>query len=458
MMAITKEERGAALVTVLLFLVLTFIFFSTMLAATGNEIIISALHRDGVRALELAQAGVQEAAARIQAGRPYASGFSSSLGPGVTVTVIRQFVGTDAAYQEIQATATVGQATRRLSALVLQTSTIFPPTIVLADKITEQGNGKINSGDVYVRTFLVYKNNPTPGLTYAGWRISKTPPGAVAPCYTHADCVASGEVNWYPGSRRAASQTIDTGADILALTNHCPEGGGRPLPADTITGVLATDSTMTPVTVNVYGFDRDGGSAVTAAQPCGLPYKFVSGTFTDETGTTQTILFKTIVYEQWLNTYWRFDEAQLTYVKGDVLTNHPEFGAIPPLPDVTALEANYDQIYTPVSGITNGLGTADHPLTVLLTGGDWRLNGNLTGYGTLIVDGSLTIDGTFQYWGTVIVKGTFVQGSGNATITGGLVAWDTLDLIGNFTANSGGAVPSVPVGQSVVTVKSWWER
>lgn len=454
---IMEEDQGAALVTVLLFMVLTFIFIMTMLAATSNEAIISGLHRDGVRALELAQGGVQEGIARIQQGHPYSSGFTSSLNPGVTVTVMRRVLGTNAAYQEIQATATIGRATRRVSALVLQRSTVAPPDITLAENVTQQGNAKITSGDAYARTFFVYKQNPTPGLTYAGWRMSKTPPGSVAPCYTNPQCAASGEPNWYPGTRRGAYQSSDLGADIMVHTNQCDAGGGGPLPTQTITGVLATDATLTSVTVSAYGFDRDNGSAVIPALPCGLPYEFVPQTFTDENGITQTILFKTIVYEQWLNTYWRFDEAQLVYVKTDVLMNHPEFGAVPPFPEVSTLEANYDQVYTPSTGITNGLGTADQPLTVLLEG-EWQLNGNLTGFGTLIVDGSLILNGTFQYWGTVIVNGTFVEATGNATITGGLVARSTLDLSGNFSVNGGGAVPSGPVGHSLVTAKAWWER
>ncbi len=56
------------------------------------------------------------------------------------------------------------------------------------------------------------------------------------------------------------------------------------------------------------------------------------------------------------------------------------------------------------------------------------------------------------------MNGTFVEATGNATITGGLVARSTLDLSGNFSVNGGGAVPSGPVGHSLVTAKAWWER
>ncbi len=454
-----RKEQGAALVTVLLFVVLTFILITSMLAVSGNEIVVSALHRDGVRALDLAQAGVQEAILRIRQGRPYIAGFTSSLNPGVTVAVVRRAIGTGSAYDEIQATATVGRATRRLSALVLQRTITMPPNITFADSISANGNGTVTSGDVYVRTFLVYKQTPPPGLSYAGWRITKLTPGPAGPCYTNAACAASGWPNWYPGARRTEYKWTSTGADIRAQTTNCVAGGGGPLPTTTITGILATDPTMTPTTVNVYGFDTDGGSAVTVDLPCGFPYAYLAQTFTDENGVTQTILFKSLVYEQWFNTYWQFDEPSLSYVKTTTLVNNPAYGAIPPYPDFSALAGNYDLIYTG-GGVINGgtLGTSSLPLTILLTGGNWQLNGTATGVGTLAVDGNLTINGTFTYTGTIIVNGTFVQGAGTANVTGGLVARSTLDLTGNFTVAGGGTVANVPVGPSIVITKAWWEH
>lgn len=132
---------------------------------------------------------------------------------------------------------------------------------------------------------------------------------------------------------------------------------------------------------------------------------------------------------------------------------------MPPFPDISQLAGNYDQILTG-GGVINGgtLGTPSAPQAILLTSGNWQLNGNATGVGTLVVDGNLTINGTFSYTGTVIVTGTFVQGSGTANITGGLIAAATLDLTGNFSVNGGGTVPNTPLGPAIVTMKAWWER
>jgi len=443
----------------LLFLALSIIFVLTMLTTTGDEVVIAGFHRDGVRALDLAQAGIQEAMRRVEAGRPFINGFTSSMNPVVTVTVTRRAFGATSAYNEIQSTAIVGRATKRVSALVLQRSLLMPPNITFANSVTEQGSGQINSGDAYSRTFFVYKMAPTPGLTYAGWRISKAAPSAVAPCYTNAQCALSGYSSWYPGIRRGEFQTSPTGADILAQTNKCAAGGGGPLPTTTITGILATDSTMTPQPVNMYGFDTDNNNAVTANLPCGLPYKYVPETFTDENGVSQTILFKTVVFEQWFNNYWQFDEPTMSYVKQTSLNNNPQYATISPFPDISMLSGNYDQILTGGGTISGGtLGTPSAPQSILLTGGNWQLNGTATGNGTLVVDGSLTINGTFTYTGTIFVNGQFTQGTGTASITGGLVARSTLNITGTFSVNGGGTTVSVPLGRSVVTSKAWWER
>src|SRR5713226_3647742 len=122
------HDRGAALITVLLFVVLVFILITTMLAVTGNEIVIAGLQRDGIRATDLAQAGIQEAISRVSAGRPYSLPFpismSSLLGfsttcpnatanPSVCVTVTRVFAGANSAYLQIDSVASnIGRATR----------------------------------------------------------------------------------------------------------------------------------------------------------------------------------------------------------------------------------------------------------------------------------------------------------------------------------------------------------
>ncbi|MGH2400863.1 MAG: hypothetical protein ACRDF6_13585, partial [bacterium] len=128
MQARGRNEQGAALVTVLLFMTLTFILISSMLTVTGNEVVISGIQRDSTRALEHAQAAAQEAVMRIQEGRQYVNGFSScvsptstdcfSLAPGTSVAIFRRFTGVNSAYQEIQVTSTVGRATRRINFLV----------------------------------------------------------------------------------------------------------------------------------------------------------------------------------------------------------------------------------------------------------------------------------------------------------------------------------------------------
>jgi len=81
----------------LLFLALSLILTLTMLNTMGNEVVIAGFHRDGVRALELAQAGIQEAARRVEGGRPFINGFTSSMNSGVTVTVVRRLAGPNSA-------------------------------------------------------------------------------------------------------------------------------------------------------------------------------------------------------------------------------------------------------------------------------------------------------------------------------------------------------------------------
>src|SRR5436309_14806308 len=72
------RDRGAALITVLLFVVLMFILITAMLSVTGNEVVIAGLQKDGIRATELAQAGIQEDIARLMNGRRYITGCCSA--------------------------------------------------------------------------------------------------------------------------------------------------------------------------------------------------------------------------------------------------------------------------------------------------------------------------------------------------------------------------------------------
>src|SRR3989442_6210533 len=82
-----RDERGAALITVLLFTVLMLIPITTMLTVTGNEVLIASLHRDTVLALESAEAAVVETVRRIDAGRPYSQRIAGSISPAVGVRV-----------------------------------------------------------------------------------------------------------------------------------------------------------------------------------------------------------------------------------------------------------------------------------------------------------------------------------------------------------------------------------
>jgi hypothetical protein len=480
---IVKGERGAALLMMLLFLTLSIIFVLTMLATTGDEVVIAGFHRDGVLTLDLAQAGIQEGVRRLEAGRPYTPGFTSSMNPGVTVTVTRKLVGTNSAYLEIQSTATVGRATRRLSDLVLQYANLFPPNVLLGPGITAEAE-KILTGDIYAETYVNYLSpfiDPSNKWTYAGWRITMQ---ALGPCYTHTACVALGDpqaANWYPGLRQMVSQTTGLGADIAAQTTKCPAGGGGSLPPDVVSGVFATDNctpSCTPVTNSpAYGFDIDnpgvGPQAVTSALPCGLPYKYVSKTFKGEDGVTNyTRLFKTIVTDQWLANYWQFDAQQMILVKKSNLVTYPQLGGVP-LVDLSTITpaSSYDRVLTGGGTLTTGdfgckypeMGCTppvDRPISVLLNGGNWTLGSGWQGHGTLVVNGNLTFSGPITFWGTIIVSGNLETGLGTPpnTVYGGVVANTPWIVHDAMRAYAGGNVTSVPVGPSRVLGKAWWER
>jgi len=503
------REGGAALVTVLLFVVLVLILITGMLSESGNEVVIAGLHRDSVRALELAQAGLQEAVVRIRAGRPFMSGFASSVNPGVTVLVFRRYVGTNSAYLEIQSTATVGKATRRLSELALQRLIMFPPNIMFGPSLAPQGEN-VKTGDVYATTGVFYESplwNPATTFTYAGWRISYWD-GSAGPCYNRGQVGCSGtdahippgSTNWYPGTRLTVFQSSTDGQDIIAQTSKCPAGGGGLLPTNTISGVLASTvdggagaGSTPPVTVNVYGFDTDnpgtGALAVNSTLPCGLPYKMVSVPFNGEidsgsAGTSYTRLFKQVAFEQWFNNYWQFDPGQMTYVKQPNLVSNPQYGAIPPSITSTTVTAS-----TNFDGVLSGGGTVtqsstdwgckqpemsctppvDRPVALLLDGTpnvtNWTISGVVSGHGTLVVNGNLTwaTSGTFTYWGTIIVNGTVNNGLCSCspapnTVYGGLVSTQPYIIHDATQIYGGGNVSSIPTGPSIVDGKAWWER
>ncbi len=544
---IRSRDRGAALITVLLFVVLVFILITAMLSVTGNEIVIASLQRDGVRASELAQAGIQEAIRRVEMGRPFSVPFTSVLDSRVNVTVTRVFTGSNSAYLEITATASnVGAATRKLTALVLQQIIAFPPDITFAASVSESGSAAITCGDAYARSFIQYKSYPTNAcappqtITYAGWRVSKTPGSgpAVAPCYTHLGCTTANPgnpdvANWYPGTRLGVSETTAAGQDILAFQANAEANGCAVLPPYNTTvptgAILQTNVTLA-APIDQYGFDPDDPSGTVPSQldpdlfPCGLPFKWVSQgpadnpPFLDENGAfvpggnpPNTRWFKTIVFEEWFDNYWRFDEAKMTAVKrgnglGTAacidsicvkanaadpdptvqpdLQRYPEYGAVPPFPETSSVTNNYDCSKTGIGTLpslptacnridgtpapTDHMGCKKPEMTaayctqteqkVFVLNGDWTVNGNIGGHGTLVVNGNLIVNGTFDYWGTIIVNGTLQAGTGAVNIHGGLVAQSTLQLIGNISVEGGGTVTNVPTGHSLVIGKAWWER
>jgi hypothetical protein len=553
------RERGAALVTVLLFVVLIFILISAMLAVSGNEAIVASLQRDSVQAEDLAQAGIQEGIRRVQNGR-YSAQFTSAVPcpttatwcgagwPGVTVTVTRVYIGTNAGYLQIDATATAGRATRHLTALVLQQVIAFPPNITFAASVASNGAASISCGDVYSSSFIQYKNYPTnsapgctnpPPITYAGWQMSKVAPGVVATCYTNGGaapngCVAANPGNadvarWWPGTRVTVAASSSAGQAIQTFKNLTDPtkptcGGAGPQYNGTMPSGAILQTEAAGGSVKIWGYDTDIPPAaqsqlVAGLFPCGLPYEWISspppgqpGALSDpNTGVALTNgicadgvtlgcrWFKTIIFEQWFQNYWRFDQIQLTPVKrgngsgtqacvdaiclsGNVqpdLLAYPQFGAVPPFPDTSTVMSNYDcMLYSPAGGTLNSfpqtgtkpngspctmtdLGTASNPGIFVMgcaSGGSWTINGNLVGYGTLVLNCNAVINGTVTYNGTIIVNGQLQAGTGNVTVNGGLVALSTLQLIGNITVNGGGTVTSVPTGTSNVFGKAWWER
>lgn len=433
-------ERGAALIIVLVFMVITLILITAVLAVTANEIQIAALQRDGVRALELATAGIQEAIARIVStpqrptdnlgpmadmdfcpastggGKPL--GFTSSLASTDPSIIYQRFgvcgVLTGSQYLEVRADVKVGQAVRKLSRIVRIFARNVPPEIVLAGIFGTQGSAE-TSGDTYTPESVVYKTSPD-GYTYSGWRVGKSnnPDKALADpddtavwCYgrtanptgtpgdgtkenEHCTQDTSGspdaDTRWYPGTRLAVSETNDDPA-IQQLVKNIKdlEAGTDPLTCAvplafqvTENGKRADATSYDPPAENIqlYGFDKDTdlvgltltNQAVTNKHRCGLPYKYVSRTFQIQDGKdTLTIMryFKTVIFEQWFDTYFDFCSKRLSFdgrctgnpqavverngaascsdvclvdglgnslnIEPDLATN-PQFAAIPPFP------------------------------------------------------------------------------------------------------------------------------
>jgi hypothetical protein len=473
------SQRGAALVVVLTVTALMFIVLAAVLATAGHEAIIAGLHRDQVVAGELAEGGLAEAVLRLTEGRP-AREFAGSADPQrVRVTVSRRFVGTDAAYQEVDVSVGVGRTSRHLSLLVLQYSRAALPHALRAGSLVVQGASTVG-GDVYVESFARYLGegaDAARGLTYAGWWVERTGQGPPVRCYAAEGCP---QKTWYPATRLAVPQTSPLGAELVALTRRCPAGDGMALPGETITGVLAQDPctpACRPVTVPVYGFDRDDppgptpALAVTDTLPCGLPYRYLAVEFPDPANprVRHSRLAKVVVFEQWLGLYWEFDERALVLRKTATLARYPQFGAVPPAPDPATLTATSDR---QVDGglVTGGdfgckwpemafegdcPGQQSRPLLVVVRDSA-HVAAHLRGHGTLVVAGDLAITGTVEYWGRVVTTGGLTVGAGATTVHGSLLVAGPMLVGGSFTLDPQGA--SLPVGRSVVLRRAWWER
>jgi len=392
-----RGERGVALVTVLLAMVLMLILISAMLAVARNDIVISAFHRDSVRALEFAQSGLDEAVRRMQAGHTIIPGFATSVGPGTAHVTLHQVAtpGPSTTFQEIRSESTVGRATRRLSYLVLTISDMLPPNIVFGYSLATQGSVDVTAGDLYSWTFVKYKRFPTcsstplpagcdlVSYTYAGWGIRGINPNNTnwcfaRPCDPGAASNADEVDKWYPGTRRTMRRgqtiagvinvdgctdpTLDSCSDSRRNTSienvinfTCP---GTP-PAGTVGGVggwQATDRKQ----------DNSGtigsGEPLYGCDPDNLPYTLVRETFDDD-GTPRSAWFKTIIYDDWFDRYFILDDnlsddgtpatccagGYRKRTSGEQLGGHnlvtePQYGAVPPFPDFNALEASLNQV------------------------------------------------------------------------------------------------------------------
>lgn len=478
--------QGAALLTVLAFMTLTFMLIATLLALTSDEMLLSGIQRDGVRALDLAQAGAQEAIRRMEGGRPYLQEFSASLDtngtapPNTSVTVARRHTGVQAGYLEIQSTATAGLSTRRLTVVALQRAIAMLPNAVLAQAIVQEDGTALLCGDVYARTFVRYLPDPNraapgcpgvppgqPGLTYAGWRIGmcadpsglcggvgEVPPCSQMPC---PPSPAADTSRWYPAARLAVPADSPTGRVLAAMTNRCPAGGGGSLPEARITGRLAGEQSVADHPQ--YGFDVDDPDGpgpvppqaiIPGVLPCGLPYRYDLMSFLTEDGQTVQRYAKTVVFEHWFPLYWRFDEHRLSYVRrtgaacadpsclvGGVepdLAGYPQFGAIPPVPPAQAMTANFDCRREGGGMLGGSRLSCDHPA------------GKVSAFGckapemacspvenrplSLVLTGNWILSGLAGH-GTLIVDG-------DLTVAGGVRYWGAVVVSGDLTLRGSG--------------------
>lgn len=495
-------QRGAALVTVMLFMVILLILISAMLTLSGNEILISGMQRDGIRALELAEAAVREGEQRLREGvccDEFPKTFDSSLVleaalsddvTAVQTTILRRDsgeLGLDRALLEIQGEAKVRNSVRRVSILALIESQGGVADVVYGFGLALfAGNAMVKCGDVYAHTFVEYQTLPTNDcvppepetVTYAGWWIRKGPgkPGdtkVVPPCYTRKQCEDSGQDRWFPSTRVSASEDSDDAAErAIAEKIHqwqdanltppasgcgtCPGGGTCTFADEADPEYRLADNTTVTGDKCLYGYDPAEVDGTL------LPFKWVrKEVFDPLDNTTKPVWFKTIVYEDWFPKYFPGGEKSAVLDPDDpgFQVHYP---AIPAFPNFSNLWATC----TPGSTFSGGgvitqeiLGSPGNEKLVCLEGpGEWRINAD-NGAGTLLVDADLVFGANFDYTGTIYATRK-VDGSGRATITGGLIVRDLLGRQGTATFDliAGTNVVNIPAGTKIVIVKAWWER
>ena len=518
---LVDDARGVALLTVLLFTVLMFVLVSAMLITAGKEILIAGLHRDAIRAEEHAQAGLEDVVRRLAGGRAWKPGAvdpagrcaqndgsrgvrTSSPDSDTCIAVLTRLAGPSGSVLEVRSNGEAGRARRRLSAAMLaRTATALPGVLVL-QSLSEDPGTEIGNGVVHVHTFVRHLAAVSADrTTYAGWRIQQTvqAPGAGSgPCYTHAECLAAGRPQWWPGHRRAAygtqplrpnslpgNLTPDPRTPDVVLRYDCPPG---PPPGQAAQTIGTDGPGFQSADVRADLDPADPLQVAIAAEPLygctadGLPYTWLREAFdTDDdpdTDPDRFLWFKVVRFDQWLARYGCFDEGALSWTPcngfhPDPTEGDPSLGVVLPLVPGEVWSQNHDQRMTGGGSLTPAdldLGTCTDPpvcgspannrTTIALDRGDYTLlcpGACPEGHGVLLVDGDLSIAGTFTYRGIVVVGGALAIGpDAAATIHGTVSARRVANLGGVLRLFPGTPVAIGAAGPMAVTRRAWWER
>jgi hypothetical protein len=513
------DQQGVALLTVLLFTALMFILVSAMLLSAGKEILIAGLHRDAVMAEEFAQAGLEDVLRRMEGGRPWKPGAvqpadrceqddgSPGLRAGLPETdtcdaVVPRSSGASGSILEVRSNGTAGRARRRVAAVVAaRTLTALPETLVV-HSLTEPAGSEIGSGVVHARAFAAYASDVSARrTTYAGWRIEHRGTGAEpgAGCYTHAECVAVGRTQWWPGHRWAVhtrrplrpgplpgNVTPDLRIPGAMLGYACPAGA----PAAQAIQTIGTDGPgYQPGDLRADLHPSDPGQSAIAAEPLygctgdGLPYTWVREAFDTgddpDSDPDRALWFRALRLDQWLARYACFDERALAWVPcngfhPDPALGDPGLAAVLPLPPGDLWAENYDQRKIgggPLTPADLDFGRCvDPPIcaasanvrpTVVLAEGDYTLicpGVCPDGLGVLVVGGDLTITGALTYRGSVVVGGALSVPTGSELTIHGRVSARSIAGSGVLRLTPGTSVAVGVAGPAGVARKAWWER